>query len=144
MTTTSLQHRRGGAADPIPSTTTSASGQQQPVVLIVGGGPCGASIAKSLAEKNVYRVQLVEAYAHPKHTIINKQRSPKHNNAHVISLRARGQRCLRSTTGVEPQDVTQAVISHHMVRHPSNTTMTAKTPALVAPRQVLTLSLIHI
>jgi kynurenine 3-monooxygenase len=104
---------------------------KKPVVVVVGGGPAGSATAKSLADKGLYDVQLFEAYPHPEK--INKN-APK---AYVIALGARGQRGIQSTTGVNPNEIPNSIISKNIARHPSGKVLDRPCPSLIIPRKVL-------
>ena len=100
-------------------------------VVVVGGGPSGAATAKALADKGC-DVQLFEAYPHPDK--IHKN-APK---AYVIALGKRGQDGLARSTGIDPLQIPNSIVSTHMVRHPKNNVRKHdKTPSLIIPRKVL-------
>uniref|UniRef100_A0A7S2U7R1 FAD-binding domain-containing protein n=1 Tax=Attheya septentrionalis TaxID=420275 RepID=A0A7S2U7R1_9STRA len=100
-------------------------------VVVVGGGPAGAATAKALADKGC-DVQLFEAYPHPDK--IHKN-APK---AYVIALGQRGQDGLQRSTGIDPLQIPNSIVSTHMVRHPKNNVRKHdKTPSLIIPRKVL-------
>ena len=122
----------------VPPVSTSTASSRKPVVVIVGGGPAGAAIAKSLADKDLYQVKLLEGYPHPDKI---EKNSPK---AYVIALGGRGQRSLQAATGIAQQQVQNSVLSHHLARHPGKKAMSIKDhPSLVVPRQALTAQLLN-
>lgn len=132
----SLKQRRGGGGDasqqtPSSSGTTFSARTKKPVVVVVGGGPAGACVAKSLADKGLYDVQLFEAYPHPGKTSKN---APK---AYVIALGGRGQRGMQSATKINPIEIPNSIVSTKMARHPSGQVLNRGVPSLIIPRQAL-------
>ena len=146
-TTTTTRQRRAvketvvGTATTTSATTTTTpltTVSSRPRVVIVGGGPAGAATAKALADRQLYDVELFEAYPHPNKISRNNARK-----AYVIALSGRGQRGLQNSTKIDPSSIPQAIVSKSLVRHPRNKTMDhSQQPSVIIPRKYLTAHLL--
>ena len=133
---TTTRQRRAGH-ETASGTTTTSSPQSRPRVVIVGGGPAGAATAKALADRQLYNVELFEAYPHPNEITRN---APK---AYVIALGGRGQRGIQDSTKIVPSTIPKSVVSKTLVRHPRNKEMDhSKQPSVIVPRKYLTAHLL--